>query len=93
LHGHSFRCRITITGEPEEHSGWIMDFSELASKTQPLLDRLDHYYLNDVEGLENPTSEQLARWIWANLRPGLPQLSAVEISETCTSGCIYTGDS
>ena len=58
----------------------------------PILERLDHYYLNEIQGLENPTSENLARWIWRELEPTLPQLSEVEIRETCTSGCIYRGD-
>ena len=92
LHGHSYRVRVTISGEPEAHSGWIMDFSELKSHCQPLIDRLDHYYLNDIDGLDNPTSERLAEWIWQHLIGGLPMLSAIEVSETCTSGCIYRGE-
>ena len=56
------------------------------------LEQLDHYYLNDIPGLENPTSENIARWIWSKLKPGLPDLSKVEIRETCTSGCIYRGE-
>lgn len=92
LHGHSYRCRITISGEPKEPAGWIMDFSDLAAVAQPLLDQLDHYYLNDIAGLENPTSENLAQWLWNKLQGELPQLTEVEISETCTSGCIYRGD-
>ncbi len=91
LHGHSYRVRITVSGTPGEHSGWIMDFSDLAEAFQPILSQLDHYYLNDIEGLENPTSERLAEWIWHKLTPSLPTLCAVEVSETCTSGCIYRG--
>ena len=58
---------------------------------QPVLDRLDHYYLNEIPGLENPTSELLARWIWDRVAPSLPELSQVVVHETCTSGCVYRG--
>jgi len=93
LHGHSFRVRITVSGTPDPHSGWIMDFSEIKRAFKPILERLDHYYLNDIPGLENPTSERLAEWIWAQLKPQLSALSAIEIRETCTSGCLYHGPS
>jgi 6-pyruvoyltetrahydropterin/6-carboxytetrahydropterin synthase len=92
LHGHSFVVRISVDGEVGEQSGWVMDFGDIKTAFKPLYDRLDHYYLNEIPGLENPTSENLARWIWRELSPSLPQLSAVEIRETCTSGCIYLGD-
>ena len=91
LHGHSFIVRIYVEGEPGEDSGWIVDFADLKAAFKPIFDRLDHHYLNDIEGLENPTSENLAIWIWNELKPRLPLLSKVEICETCTSGCIYTG--
>ena len=92
LHGHSFVVRISVDGEVGEQSGWVMDFGDIKAAFKPLYDRLDHYYLNEIPGLENPTSENLACWIWRELSPSLPQLSAVEIRETCTSGCIYLGD-
>ena len=92
LHGHSFVVRISVDGEVGEQSGWVMDFGDIKTAFKPLYDKLDHYYLNEIPGLENPTSENLARWIWRELSPSLPQLSAVEIRETCTSGCIYLGD-
>ena len=92
LHGHSFVVRISVDGEVGEQSGWVMDFGDIKTAFKPLYDRLDHYYLNEIPGLENPTSENLARWIWRELSPSLPQLSAVEIREACTSGCIYLGD-
>ena len=91
LHGHSFLIRLYVSGEVPEPSGWVMDFSGLKRAFKPLYDQLDHHYLNDIEGLENPTSENLARWIWDHLKPQLALLSAVEIRETCTSGCIYRG--
>lgn len=92
LHGHSFRVKIYISGEPGARSGWIMDFAELKQAFAPVFDALDHRYLNEIPGLDNPTSENLARWIWQRLQPALPQLAKVVIAETCTSGCVYRGD-
>lgn len=92
LHGHSFRVELRVSGEPGPETGWIMDFSELKAAFQPLYDQLDHNYLNDIPGLENPTSERLAIWIWEKLKPALPLLSEVVVHETCTSGCSYKGD-
>lgn len=91
LHGHSFRIEIQVSGEPGADTGWIMDFAEIKAAFRPLYEQLDHHCLNDVPGLENPTSERLAMWIWDRLHPALPQLSAVVVHETCTSGCRYTG--
>lgn len=92
LHGHSFQVAIHVCGEIGEQSGWIMDFADLKAAFEPIYKRLDHYYLNDIPGLENPTSEVLAQWIWQQLKPTLPQLCKIHIKETCTSGCIYSGD-
>jgi 6-pyruvoyltetrahydropterin/6-carboxytetrahydropterin synthase len=92
LHGHSFHVRLYIKGEIDENTGWIMDFGDIKAIFKPIYDRLDHYYLNDIEGLENPTSEVLAKWIWQQLKPQLKELDKIEIKETCTSGCIYRGD-
>jgi 6-pyruvoyltetrahydropterin/6-carboxytetrahydropterin synthase len=91
LHGHSFHLRVSVSGDAREPAGWVMDFSDIKTAVKPVLERLDHYYLNEIPGLENPTSENLARWIWARVQPSLPGLTAVEIRETCTSGCIYRG--
>ena len=91
LHGHSFQVRIYVTGTIGERSGWVMDFADLKQAFQPIRAQLDHYYLNEIVGLENPTSENIALWIWEKLKPILPQLSKIEIKETCTSGCAYTG--
>lgn len=91
LHGHSFQVRISIEGPVGEQSGWVMDFGDIKAAFAPIYAQLDHHYLNDIEGLENPTSENLAAWIWQKLKPALPQLSSVRIKETCTSGCIYRG--
>ncbi len=92
LHGHSFRIEIHVTGPVGETTGWVMDFSDLKKAFEPLYRQLDHHFLNEIPGLENPTSENLARWIWQRLKPTLPSLSKVVIQETCTSGCIYRGE-
>jgi 6-pyruvoyltetrahydropterin/6-carboxytetrahydropterin synthase len=92
LHGHSFRVAIYLEGDVDPHTGWIRDFSEIKAIFKPLYERLDHNYLNDIPGLENPTSENMAKWIWNELKPLLPELSAIRIHETCTSGCVYRGD-
>ena len=91
LHGHSFIIEIHVSGPVGQDTGWVMDFSDLKQIFQPLYDQLDHNYLNEIQGLENPTSENLAIWIWDKLIPVLPQLSKVAVKETCNSGCIYTG--
>ncbi|MFC8044269.1 6-carboxytetrahydropterin synthase QueD [Nocardia sp. NPDC057353] len=90
LHGHSYRVQVHLQGEIDPDSGWFMDFGDLKAAFKPIEAQLDHYYLNDIEGLENPTSEVLARWIWERLVDQLP-LAAIQVRETCTSGCIYRG--
>lgn len=92
LHGHSFKVTICVEGDVDSQAGWVMDFGEIKAAFKPLYDRLDHYYLNEIEGLENPTSENLARWIWVRLQPALPGLSRIIVNETCTSGCVYRGE-
>ncbi|WP_216782129.1 6-carboxytetrahydropterin synthase QueD [Candidatus Profftia tarda] len=91
LHGHSFLMRIEITGELDSCTGWVMDFAELKKACNPIISILDHHYLNDIPGLENPTSEILAKWIWRKIKPDVEILSAVVVKETCTAGCIYRG--
>ncbi|MEX1185893.1 MAG: 6-carboxytetrahydropterin synthase QueD [Gemmatimonadaceae bacterium] len=91
LHGHSFRCEVHVSGPLDPTLGWVLDFAEIKTAVKPIVDQLDHRYLNEIEGLENPTSENLAIWIWDRLRPSLPGLSRIVIRETCTSGCSYTG--
>jgi len=93
LHGHSFRVRLTLRGVPGADTGWIMDFGDLKKAWKPLEEVLDHRYLNEIPGLENPTSEVLARWIWDKMAPVLPELWAVSVRETCTAGCTYRGPS
>lgn len=93
LHGHSFRIAVHVSGEVGTDSGWVMDFADIDRAFQAVFDSLDHRYLNDIEGLENPTSENLARWVWSRIEGLLPCLSAVHVYETCASGCIYRGES
>ncbi|HEX5042145.1 MAG TPA: 6-carboxytetrahydropterin synthase QueD [Candidatus Polarisedimenticolaceae bacterium] len=92
LHGHSFRVRVYVRGPVPEETGWILDFADLRAAWEPLHARLDHRYLNEVEGLENPTSEVLARWIYERLLPLLPGLCRVVLHETCTAGAVVEGD-
>ena len=92
LHGHSFRVRVTVRGALDPRLGWVMDFADLKRAWAPLDDALDHRYHNEIPGLENPTSERLAQWIWRRLAPALPGLAAIEVQETCTSGCTYRGE-
>lgn len=91
LHGHSYRVVIHVSGDLDPTLGWVQDFADLKAAWKPLDDQLDHYYLNDIEGLENPTSEILAEWIWSRLAPTLPGLDAVTVRETCTASCTYRG--
>jgi 6-pyruvoyltetrahydropterin/6-carboxytetrahydropterin synthase len=93
LHGHSFRIELWIEGEPDEQTGMLVDFFDLDRAFQPFFDQLDHHYLNEIEGLENPTSENLSRWLWERVAPVVPGLSRVVVRETCDTGCVYRGKS
>jgi len=91
VHGHSFRGEIAVRGPVDPKLGWVIDFAELRDAVEPVVHRLDHYLLNEIEGLENPTAELLAVWIWRRLAPSLPALHRVTIEETCTSRCHFFG--
>ena len=91
LHGHSFHVELVCEGEVERKTGWLLDFGEIKRAFAPLREQLDHRYLNEIEGLENPTAENLAHWIWARLKPDLPLLAQVNVAETCTARCEYQG--
>jgi len=91
LHGHSYKVEVHVLGPVGDDTGWVQDFGDLKAAFRPLEDQLDHYYLNEVDGLENPTSEVLAKWIWDRLVVALPNLSEIRVRETCTSGCVYRG--
>ena len=92
LHGHSFKIEIAIAGPVDPATGWFIDYGEIYAVWQPLHDRLDHNYLNDIPGLDNPTSENLAKWIWDQMKPKLPPLVQVTVFETCDARCEYTGE-
>ena len=91
LHGHSFEVELRIEGPVDAHTGWVLDFDDLKRAFEPLHATLDHHYLNEVPGLENPTSENIARWIWERIVTSLPGLIEVTVKETCTSRCTYRG--
>tara|TARA_B110000503_G_scaffold123900_1_gene189917 strand:+ start:279 stop:629 length:351 start_codon:yes stop_codon:yes gene_type:complete len=90
LHGHSFKVRVSVKGSLSE-LGWVMDFSELKEICAPHIEKLDHSYLNEIDGLENPTSENIAIWLWEKIILSAPNLSSIRIMETCNSGCEYSG--
>jgi 6-pyruvoyltetrahydropterin/6-carboxytetrahydropterin synthase len=92
LHGHSFHIRIHVSGPVDPVLGWVLDFADIKAAFHTIEDEIDHRCLNEVRGLENPTSENLARWLWERLKPSLPALSQIVVQETCMSGCIYTGE-
>jgi 6-pyruvoyltetrahydropterin/6-carboxytetrahydropterin synthase len=92
IHGHTFRVMVMLEGEVGEESGWVRDFGNIKVLCGPVIEELDHSFLNDVPGLENPTSENIAVWIWDRLKPRLPELSMVEVSETSATGCRYRGE-
>lgn len=91
LHGHSFRVDVVVSGEVDEHRGYLIDYADIREACEPVRKRLDHYHLNEIEGLENPTAEMLARWIWRRLKPTLPLLAEVVVHETCENRCEYRG--
>jgi 6-pyruvoyltetrahydropterin/6-carboxytetrahydropterin synthase len=92
LHGHSFRFDVVVEGHVDPARGYLIDYGDIKAAAQPLVQRLDHSYLNEIEGLENPTSENLARWIWQRLKPVLPLLASIVVYETCTTECEYRGE-
>lgn len=92
LHGHTFYFKIHLKGPVDPKTGWLMDFGDVKKVVKPVIEQyLDHYYLNEIEGLENPTSENIAIWIWNKLKPQLPLLYKITLYETCSSACVYTG--
>jgi 6-pyruvoyltetrahydropterin/6-carboxytetrahydropterin synthase len=91
MHGHSFRGELAVRGEADPRTGWLIDYADLKAVVEPIVKRLDHYLLNEIDGLDNPTSERVAAWIWERLKPQLPQLHRVTVAETCTSACHYFG--
>ena len=91
MHGHSYLIEVTIEGEVDPELGWVVDFAAIDEHANPLMRVLDHQVLNEIQGLDNPTSEHLAAWFWRKLRPALPGLVEIVVSETPTSRCIFRG--
>jgi 6-pyruvoyltetrahydropterin/6-carboxytetrahydropterin synthase len=92
LHGHSFKVEIVVAGECDEKLGWLMDYADISEVFRPIWEKLDHNYLNGISGLENPTSENVAVWIWKKLKPKLPLLMEIVVAETCTARAVYRGE-
>ena len=91
MHGHSFRVEIAVEGEVAAERGYLMDYGDLERVIEPIREQLDHRCLNDIDGLENPTSEVLAAWLWKRLQPNLPMLVEIVVQETCDARCIHRG--
>jgi len=91
LHGHSFEAELVVAGECDPKLGWLMDYADISDAFKPVWGQLDHRYLNEIPGLENPTSENIAVWIWERVKPTLPLLIEVVVAETCTARCVYRG--
>ena len=91
LHGHSFRFDVVVEGDVDPSKGYLIDYGDIKRAVDPVVKQLDHYYLNEIEGLSNPTAEYVSRWLWQQIKPALPQLSSIIVHETCTSGCEYNG--
>ncbi|MCB1137422.1 MAG: 6-carboxytetrahydropterin synthase QueD [Leptospiraceae bacterium] len=92
MHGHSFKFELLLRGPVQADTGWLIDFGDISKVVKPLIENyLDHYLLNDIEGLENPTSEQISIWLWNRIKPHLPALAEIIVHETCTARCIYRG--
>ena len=91
MHGHTYNLTVYLEGDLDTELQWVMDFKELKDVVKPVIERIDHQLLNDIEGLENPTAERIVVWIWEQIQPKLPLLSKLELNETPTSGAIYEG--
>lgn len=91
IHGHTYRLTLYFDGQLDPHLGWILDFNDIKHAVNPVIEELDHQYLNEIPGLENPTCEIIAQWIWNRVKPIVPQLSRLELNETPTSGAVYSG--
>ena len=92
LHGHTYHLTVFLEGSIHKERGWVIDFTDLKKAVKPVIGMVDHKFLNDIPGLENPTSEMFAVWLWERIKPLLPELQRIELKETPTSGVIYEGD-
>ena len=91
MHGHTYRLKVFIEGQPDPKLGWIMDYKELKDALSGVIEQLDHRLINDIPGLENPTAENITIWIWNQIKPMLTNLSRIELYETPTTGVMYKG--
>ena len=91
LHGHSFKIIISVKGQLDKHTGFVTDFQEIENAFNPIKKILDHSFLNKIEGLGNPTSENICIWIWDKIESSIPNICEIEIKETDSTGCIYRG--
>lgn len=93
IHGHSFRVRVVIDGEPDATTGLVFHFDDLSKAMAEAHDALDHRLLNEVEGLELPTLERISMWLWSRLESRVPCLAEIHVTrDSCREGCIYTGN-
>lgn len=92
MHGHSFRIVVFVSGPLDSGKGWVIDYADITKAFASVHDTLDHRLLNEIPGLENPTSEKICMWVWERIKPSLAGLSKIQVYETCTSGCIYIGE-
>lgn len=91
MHGHTYHLTVFMEGEPNKEFGWIIDFADIKKVIKPIIDSIDHKVLNNIDGLENPTCEEIAIWLWNKIKPELPLLSKIQLNETPTTGVIYEG--
>lgn len=91
IHGHTYRLTVFVEGDPDPQLGWVIDFAELKAAIEPIVKSVDHKFLNKIEGLENPTCELIAVWLWDRIKPLVPKLKKIELNETPTSGVVYEG--
>ena len=91
VHGHSYRVELTLQGPVDPNTGFVADFFDVEAAFRPLLARLDHHYLNEIDGLQNPTAEHIASWIWEHVSPILPLISSVKVFETPYCWAEYEG--
>jgi len=92
LHGHTFKVSIYVKDKIDAKMGWVIDYNDIVGLVNPIIDQLDHRYLNDIEGLENPTSENIGKWLWLKIFPTLPILTKIIVQESPNSGACYQGE-
>lgn len=92
MHGHTYRLVVHLEGELDKNLGWVMDFADVNRVIDPIVKRIDHQLLNNIEGLENPTCERIAVWLWDQIKPQIPLLCRIVLHETPTSGVVYEGN-